>query len=168
MNETTLSVSLLVFAALAVGSFLLLRGREPRQQREILFKAHYAYAAVIALVALGYAATLLYGAYLWWHDPERGMSFWETPEPPLLVAASVVFGFYAWANILAGRGLLRGSRPGLCVGMSFVNLCFFPLGTMLGVATLFVLMRGRGSGADETRQPPLQAGTSPGAPPASP
>lgn len=168
MNETSLTVSLVVFAALAVGSFLLLRGREPRQQREILSNAHYAYSVVIALVALGYAVTLLYGAYLWWHDPEPGVSFWETPEPPLLVAASFVFGLYGWANVLAGRRLLRGTRPGLCVGMSFVNLCFFPLGTMLGVATLFVLMRGGGCVVDENRQPPLQAGASAGSPPASP
>ena len=131
MNETPLMVSLAVLAALAVGSFLLLRGREPRQQREILSKAHYAYTVVIALVALGYAVTLLYGAYLWWHDPEPGLSFWETPEPPLLVWASFVFGLYSWGNVLGGRWLLHGTRPGVCVGMSFVNLCFSRCSTRL-------------------------------------
>lgn len=56
-----------------------------------------------------------------------------------VVALSFAVGLIAVGFLVAGRALMTGRRPGLCVGMSVAALTVFPIGTVLGIVTLAVL-----------------------------
>lgn len=123
--------------------------QRPRVQRNLqllailwcIFGAYRAISALIAVSVLRIFAMRGFGGHAWmwgsrWHGPFG--AHWMGPLLPFVTIVTVVAAVLAF---LVGFGLLRRkpwARP-LAIVISILVLLKFPLGTALGVYTLWVL-----------------------------
>jgi hypothetical protein len=63
----------------------------------------------------------------------------------LIVGFASIFILFCWATavavLLAGRYIARRTHYAFCLAVAAVSCLYFPLGTVLGVFTMFVLLR---------------------------
>jgi hypothetical protein len=141
---------------------------QDEEQLRLLAIFHYVVAGLAGLFALFPIFHLIFGLiFIFAADKFQGKG-----EPPpafigwffvIFAAALIIFGWvFAGLVFMSGRFLGKRKHYLFCIVMAGVVCAFMPFGTVLGVFTIIVLMRGsvkRLFGADQ--QPPLQ--TPPGA-----
>jgi len=115
----------------------LLRPERLQQHATFLGWLHLAIDGVLALLALGLLASL----------PRLG-PLAAAPEPAqrlglLLLCSSAPIALLAFPGIIAGIGLLLRRRWGriLALVVGFLSLISFPIGTALGLYTIWVLIQ---------------------------
>lgn len=119
-----------------------------RENLRLLGIFHFVYAGLVLLGSLLPVVWLTIAA-VWW--PELTADMGSGSEMPVLLTGTVglaLAGFgilvaWVWAGVLvaAGRSLMQSRRHTFCMVVAAVSCLSFPVGTLLGLATLVVINR---------------------------
>jgi hypothetical protein len=123
--------------------------RPPRVQRNLqtlgilwcVFGAYRVIAGMVGIIALRVMSERQFNHYGWtWHANFHGLFWppWMSAVVPLVLVATAVTAFLA---LIAGYGLLTRKPWGRVLGIvvGILALLKFPIGTALGIYTLWVL-----------------------------
>lgn len=119
-----------------------------RENLRLLGIFHFVYAGLVLVGSLLPVVWLTMAA-VWW--PELAADRGAGSDMPMMLTGTVglaVAGFgilvaWLWAGVLvvAGRSLMQSRRHTFCMVVAAVSCLSFPVGTLLGLATLVVINR---------------------------
>lgn len=119
-----------------------------RENLRLLGIFHFVYAGLVLVGSLLPVVWLIMAA-VWWPEltadmgSGSGMPMMLTGTVGLALAGSGILVAWLWAGVLvvAGRSLMQSRRHTYCMVVAAVSCLSFPVGTLLGVATLYVINR---------------------------